>query len=160
MAYNLFGVVFVVLVAIQIAKCNELARGWGESINWVSLEEAKRLSASEKKPVMVLIHKTWCGACKSLKPKVAEDDELAKYSSNLIMVNAQDDEEPKEDEYAPGGARYVPRALFLNAHTQTVDASITNTAGNPEYKYFYYSSAHLLDSMKKAVAMARAKREL
>jgi len=160
MASYLLGALFAILVVVQIAECNELARGWGDAINWVTLEEAKRLSAAEKKPVMVLIHKTWCGACRNLKPKVAEDEALAKYSSNLIMVNMEDDEEPKEEEYAPGGAKYVPRALFINAHTQTVDPSIINSGGNPEYKYFYWSSAHLLDSMKKAVAMANAKGEL
>ena len=42
--------------------------------------------------IQVLIHKTWCGACRNLKPKVAEDEALAKYSSNLIMVNMEDDE--------------------------------------------------------------------
>lgn len=40
----------------------------------------------------MIIHKTWCGACKALKKKVAEDQALAKYSSKLIVVNLEDDE--------------------------------------------------------------------
>ena len=54
MASYLLGALFAILVVLQIAECNELARGWGDAINWVTLEEAKRLSAAEKKPVMVL----------------------------------------------------------------------------------------------------------
>ena len=40
----------------------------------------------------MIIHKTWCGACKSLKAAVAKDEAIAKFSSNLVMVNLEDDE--------------------------------------------------------------------
>lgn len=31
------------------------------------INEGKRLAAEQNKPAFVLIHKTWCGACKRLK---------------------------------------------------------------------------------------------
>lgn len=150
---------FALVVSTRIAGCNELARGWGDDIDWVTLEEAKEISVREKKPIMVIIHKTWCGACKSLKKEVAEDEAIAKFSSNLVMVNTEDDEEPKDKSFAPDGG-YVPRVFFLSPVTQKVDASIHNVAGNQDYKYFYYDTRDLLTSMKRAVETAGSKTEL
>lgn len=60
-------------------------------------------SKMQDKPLMLLIHKSWCGACKSLKPKFAESEQLAKLSKKFIMVNTADDEEPKDAKYHPDG---------------------------------------------------------
>jgi protein-disulfide reductase (glutathione) len=50
------------------------SRGFNDNIDWYNnLEEAIAAGKEEGKPVFVLIHKTWCGACKRLKadfPKV------------------------------------------------------------------------------------------
>jgi len=156
----LLSAIFALVVLTQFADCNKLARGWGDDINWVTLEKAKEISVQDKKPIMVIIHKTWCGACKNLKKDVAKDEALAKFSSNLVMVNMEDDEEPKDSSFAPDGG-YVPRIFFLSATTQKVDASIINVAGNQDYKYFYYDTRDLLTSMKKAVELtAKTKTEL
>jgi len=156
--YSLLTVIALGLVS-TIVDCSELARGWGKNIQWVTLEKAKEISMESNKPVMVIIHKTWCGACKSLKKDVAKDKAFAKFSSNLVMVNLEDDEEPTDPSFSPDGG-YVPRVFFLPAATQKVDPSIYNVNGNKEYKYFYYETEDLLDSMKKAVNAAAQKTEL
>lgn len=151
--------VIALAVVPPIVDCSELARGWGDDIKWVTLDKAREMSMKDNKPVMVIIHKTWCGACKSLKREVAKAKALATFSSNLVMVNLEDDEEPKDSSFTPDGG-YVPRIFFLSAATQKVETSIINAQGNKEYKYFYYDTGHLLDSMKMAVDMATKKTEL
>jgi len=58
------------------------------------------------KPLFLLIWKTWCGACKSLRPKFAASAAIAAEASNFVMVNVVDDEEPKDALYKPEGAGY------------------------------------------------------
>ena len=51
-------------------------RGFGDKIDWVTLDYAKKHSS--EKPIMILVHKTWCGACKRLKPIVSRNSALSK----------------------------------------------------------------------------------
>jgi len=121
------------------------SHGWNDNIDWVTLDEAKEASKTNGKPTMLVIHKSWCGACKSLKPKFAEDKDIEKLSSKFNMVNALDDDEPKGAEFTPDGG-YIPRILFLDTDGNVMKEKI-NVGGNDKYKYYYPSTAGIVKSM-------------
>jgi protein-disulfide reductase (glutathione) len=107
----MFSLLFSFLVAVSASV--DLARGWGSSIAWRSLPEGLVQAQAEEKPLMLLVWKTWCGACKALRPKFEASPSILTESSNFVMVNVVDDEEPSDAKYKPGGAGYIPRVLFL-----------------------------------------------
>jgi protein-disulfide reductase (glutathione) len=130
-----------------------LARGWGDEIAWRSLPEGLVQAASEQKPLCLLVWKTWCGACKALRPKFAASSAILAESSNFVMVNVVDDEEPQDAKYKPGGAGYIPRVLFLRP-----DGSIMTDvqSGNDQYKYFFGDPEGIVGAMRVAAKRAAA----
>jgi len=147
-------VVLMVFAVVAVAKCegNELARGWGDGIEWVSYQDALKLGEESKKPIMVVLHKTWCGACKRLKPTFAEDKDIERLSKNFIMVNAEDDEEPHTNiKFAIDGA-YIPRIFFLSPDGKVL-TDVYNRGGNPQYKYFYGHASTVVPFMEEVSKM-------
>ena len=64
------------------------ANGFGENINWIDYDSA---IADSSRPTLVILHKSWCSACKSLKPKLAQSFDFEKLSGKFSMVNAKED---------------------------------------------------------------------
>ncbi|CAH1775043.1 unnamed protein product [Owenia fusiformis] len=139
---------FISLIIFQLTSANDLARGWGDGIAWMSFKDGLEASKESGKPLMLIIHKTWCGACKSLKPKFGAHKGIEELSENFIMVNTEDDEEPEGETYKPDGG-YIPRILFLNSAGE-VQTDIINEGGNPSYKYYYPDPANIHKTMSKA----------
>lgn len=102
-AKALFGLVF------DTVHCSSKDNGFGNNYVWAgSLESGLQIATHHNKPLMVIIHKSWCSACKNLKPKFASSPEIQSLSKHFVMVNLVDEEEPKSATFAPDGT-YIPR---------------------------------------------------
>lgn len=147
---NIYLTFLTFLVSPVATIASELARGFNDNINWVTFEDGKKLSHDQMKPLMLLIHKSWCGACKALKPQFATSKEIEKLSQNFIMVNVLDDEEPSDKSFAPDGG-YIPRILFIDPSGKVL-TEIINEEGNESYKYYYHASDDITKSMKQVLS--------
>ncbi len=101
--------------------------------------------------------RTWCGACKALRPQFAASAELRDAAGAFAaLVNAADDEEPAGAQYAPDGG-YIPRVLFLSPRGDVITADYAqNAAAGDKYRYFHSSPATLATAMRAVSARAAA----
>ena len=90
------------------ADAAPLAAGFGDAIEWKNLDEGLEAAKAENKLAMVVVHKSWCGACKRLGPSFAGESRIAEMADNFVMINVHDDEEPTDDKCA---ALRSPRPL-------------------------------------------------
>lgn len=147
----------VVLAAMTIGVATAAkadSNGLGDDYDWIAFKDDAALDKS--KPTMLVVTKSWCGACKALKPAFAASAEIKALAPRFNMVNVADNDEPKDSRFAPDGG-YIPRILFLasgDTHAQVM--SVTNKQGNPKYKYYYASPAQIVAGMNEALELHAA----
>lgn len=133
--------------------------GLGGDIEWWAWQGgvAKQEAKASGKPLMVVIHKSYCPACKSLKSWFSKSDRIQSLSYKFVMVNIQTDQGETVPELDVDG-RYVPRVFFLRPEDGSILTDVVNDVnGNPAYKYFYYDEESLLKSMIKTLQKAAHK---
>ena len=123
--------------------------GFPEAIAWRSLDDGLRAMKEHGKPMMLVVHASWCPRCKELKPAF-DRPEIAELSQRFAMVNVDQDEVPAALAYGPDGT-YIPRVLFFDPTTGAVDTQLLN-AGRTKFKYFYTPAEDLAAAMRGALA--------
>ncbi|MEM6293000.1 MAG: thioredoxin family protein [Myxococcota bacterium] len=124
------------------------SHGFGEEIPWEPFDGALAHAKSAGMPVMLVVHASWCKRCKELKPMFA-DDEIQKLAQGFVMVNVDQDKEPRSLQYAPDG-EYIPRVVFLSPEG-VEDLTLTNER-RTKHRYFYTPSDDLAGMMRKALS--------
>ncbi len=125
------------------------AHGFNDQIAWRHLDEGLAESKAQGRPLMLVVHASWCNRCKDLKPAFA-DQRLAELSERFVMVNADQDQTPAVLGYGPDGT-YIPRVLFFDPTTGTLDADLQNP-NRDRYHYYYSPKDDLPGMMEKALA--------
>jgi len=123
------------------------SHGFNDEIAWRGLDEGLAEAKRSNRPLMLLVHASWCPKCKKLKP-VFHSSALAELSSQFVMVNADQDLSPEVEIHAPDG-NYVPRVLFFEPGG-ILDIKIQNP-GRDRYRYFYMPHDDLVGTMKQAL---------
>ena len=114
---------------------------------WRGFDEGLAEAKASAMPVMLVVHTTWCPKCKALKPEFA-DPQLVELSERFVMINVDQDREPRATALAPDGD-YVPRVVFL-APDGTPSTTVVNER-SPRFRFFYTSRADLRTSMQRAL---------
>jgi thiol-disulfide isomerase/thioredoxin len=125
------------------------SNGFGDTIAWRKFGDALALAKNEQRPLMLVVHASWCSRCKELKPTF-RDNELVEISRKFVMVNVDQDLVPQSKEFGPDGD-YIPRVVFVDPKTGQADASLKNERRRRNF-YFYTPRDDLKGVMKKALA--------
>ena len=145
--FFVFFLVFAMTMVSSSSSVTSLSHGWGDGIAWMPLKEGIVEAAATKKPVMLIIWKSWCGACKALRPLFAASTDIVSESSNFVVVNVLDDEEPSDSSFAPDGG-YIPRILFLTPQGAVINEGYAQNHGAAEqYKYFHSDPSPIIATM-------------
>lgn len=124
------------------------ANGFNDDIAWRGLSEGLDEAKAAGRPLMMVVHASWCPQCKALKPKFHEP-ELARLSERFVMINVDQDLAPESGRYSPDGD-YVPRIVFLDPTTLEVDEALRNPRRS-RHLFYYHRSDDLVAIMRKAL---------
>lgn len=65
---------------------------------------------AEGKPILVIVHKSTCPACKRLLPQIGQSNDLKNLGKQFVIINSVDGSDPKAEKL---GKAYFPRYDFF-----------------------------------------------
>lgn len=124
------------------------ADGWNDAIAWRGLDEGLAEAAKDQRPIMMVVHTSWCPKCRALKQLFNQDAQLERLSEQFVMIHVDQDITPAATLYSPDG-QYIPRVMFLDAQGK-LDESLSNGA-RTRFRYFYSPEEDLVAVMREAL---------
>ncbi len=117
----------LLLATVLSAGCSPADQADANGIEWISLEEAQRLSSKDGKKIMIDVYTDWCEYCKKLEENVYPDSSVVRNLNkfyHLVKLNAESDDEIRfkgeltthYDLAKSLGVRSYPTILFLDSH--------------------------------------------
>ena len=152
----ILSIIFAIIGTIS-ADGNALSNGFGDEIEWKPWAEALNLAKETKRPIMVLLHKTSCPACKSFKPVFSKSKEILNMSSKFVMVNAKFGQEPSNEPKLSIDGKYVPRIIFMDSEGNVLE-EVINKKGNPKFKYFHQTAQTVVEAMESVLEIISTKK--
>lgn len=130
-------------------KATVPAEGWNDAIAWRGFDEGLSEAKRDQRPVMMVVHTSWCPKCRSLKEVFNDDPQIERLSEQFVMVHVDQDVNPAATLYAPDG-QYIPRVLFLDPNGK-LDPELSNRGRPERFRYFYTPQEDLVATMREAL---------
>jgi protein-disulfide reductase (glutathione) len=125
------------------------ADGWNDDIAWRGFDEGLSEAKQDQRPVMMVVHTSWCPKCRSLQKVFNEDPQIERLSEQFVMVHVDQDQNPAATLYAPDG-QYIPRVMFLDPNGK-LDPELRNQGRPNKFRYFYTPQEDLVSTMREAL---------
>jgi len=93
------------LLSANVVQADEgPSHGFNDKIAWFDdLEAGLKEARARNTLAVVLIHKSWCGACKRLRSDFVASESIVQATTPFVMINLADDKEPVGDQWTPDG---------------------------------------------------------
>ena len=123
----------------------------GAEINWRDTKSGIYEASKTGRPVIMVLHATWCSACKRYR-SVFKDPAIVAAAKDFVMILVDADKEKEINGAFSSDGTYVPRTLFIDPEG---NVSETFVGRDPKYPHTIDSDhpAELLALMNKARAL-------
>jgi len=113
----------------------------------VSVADVKAEVRAKKKPGLIFVTQSWCGACKHLKTAVSRSETVKTLMKDFVVVHAA--AEAGEEWQGPGKSDgYIPRVYFMGTDGELLEVP----SPNADYPYFFPDSSALEKAMTKVLS--------
>ncbi len=142
---------FILTLLLLALSASSAEEDWNDAgIEWVKeggWQGALDRAGETGRPILLLVHRTWCGACKQLRPRFAESKEIERLAGDFVMVRTHEEGGDFDgDLFKPDGG-YFPRILFFDSAGNFLEQV---TQREDKYKYFHYEEASIVKAMGQA----------
>jgi thiol-disulfide isomerase/thioredoxin len=120
-----------------------------EGIKWLAVDEGLKQAAETDKPILLVVHATWCPQCREFS-KQFFDARVEAFGEDVIFVLIDGDQErDAANTYAFDG-KYVPRTMVLGA-----DGALVPDINSQRDDFRYFLDTRTPDDLLRVLTAAR-----